>query len=129
MLDELNELQESALFWKEFRNHPEADKLFKKFGDELAEARERWDDIKPADFRDSQSRVRAIKIVLRELKDKSDDVTEALKSKKRQVGSYEIDNEIFLRAAGYEFDIMEDAGKPEPEQEQGATETPEDETD
>jgi len=107
---DLEELQEAARFWGEVDEHPEFKEFIDGLNADLAEQRERWDNIKPGDFRDSQSRVRAIKIVTLSLTDKNADVAESLKAKKRLIYNYEIENEIFLRAAGYEFE-----GEPEEE--------------
>lgn len=104
MLEDLDALAEAARFWGAVNNHPEFTKFISNIQEELSETRERWDDIKPNDFRDSQSRVRAIKFLTRTLTSRPEDVAEALKAKKRLVYNYEIENEIFLRAAGFELD-------------------------
>lgn len=112
MLDELGTLTEAERFWRETAAHEEFEKYIKKMRDEMAATRERWDNIKPADFKDSQARVLALKIVSRDLVAKAGDLFEQLRAKKRLIYAYEIDNEIILLGAGYEFEVAPEEAAP-----------------
>lgn len=104
ILSGLEELEVRSDFWRQTLDHPVMRDKLKDLENELAGIRETWDDIKPADFKDSQSRVRAIRYLMNEFRHEAEDAEAALKAKKQLKASYEIGNELILRGAGYSFD-------------------------
>lgn len=105
MLDDIGTLEIAAEFWKRTWEHPEMAWLIAKLDDELTETARGWMDIKPGEFRDSQARARALRAIISEIEQRVPDSDAELKAKKQLKAHYEIQNELILRGAGYDFDV------------------------
>ena len=107
ILERLREAEEQSAFWGDTIGHHLMVDFRKELRADMARERESWDDIKPAEFRDSQAGVKARRHLLDRLEQRGDDARASLHSIKMQRASYYLGNEMLLKPLGYTMDQAE----------------------